>query len=72
LAGNVLDELDDVADLLRHVCEPGNVLVGRGGVGRGRAHDLVGLTELAADFLDRNRKLRRGRGRGFHIRGSCI
>jgi hypothetical protein len=36
----------------------------------GGAYDLIGLTELAADFLDRNRKLRRGRGRGFHIRRS--
>ena len=40
------------------------------GVGCGGAYDLIGLAELAADFLDRNRKLRRGRGHGFHIRRS--
>jgi len=34
--------------------KPGNIVVGGGGVGRGGAHDLVGLAELAADFLDRN------------------
>jgi hypothetical protein len=36
------------------------------------AHDLISLAELAADLLDRNRKLRCGRGRGFDIRGSCV
>src|SRR5262249_44483514 len=48
LAGNVLDQLDDVADLLRHMRKPGNVLVGGGGVGGGGANDLVGLAKLSA------------------------
>ena len=67
LAGDVLDELDHIADLLRHVRQRGDVLVGRGGVGGGAAHHVIGLAELPADFPDRDRELGGGRSRGFDI-----
>ena len=72
LAGDVLDELDHVADLLRHVRQRGNVLVGRGGIGGGAAHHFVGLAELPADLPDRDRELGGGRSRGFDVAGCLV
>src|SRR5262249_27170167 len=67
LAGDVLNELDDVADLLRDMGKRGNVLIGGIGVGGSSTHHLVGLAELTADLLNRDGKLRRGRRCGFDI-----
>ena len=67
LAGDILNELDHVADLLRHLRQRGNVVIGGAGIGNGAAHHLVGLHQLAADLLDRDRKFGRRRGRGLDI-----
>ncbi len=72
LAGDVLDEFDDVADPLRNIGERGDVLIGRCGVGGGAAHDTARLIELAADLLDRHRKLGRRRGGGLDIAGGFV
>ncbi len=72
LTGDVLNELHHVADLLRHMRERGDVFIGSAGVGRRGAHHLIGLPELAADLLDRKRKLRRGGGRGFDVGGRGV
>ena len=72
LPGDVLNELDHVADLLRDVRERRDVVVGGGGVGGRAAHDFVGLRELAADLLDRSRQLLGGGGRGLDIGRSLV
>ena len=67
LSGDVLNEFDHVADLLRHMRQRGDVLVGRAGVVGGAAHDFIGLAELAADLPDRDRELGGRGGRRFDI-----
>jgi hypothetical protein len=47
LAGNVLNELDHVADFLRDIGERRDVVIGRRRVGSRAAHYIVGLAELA-------------------------
>ena len=53
LLGDGLDELDDVADLLRRFGERGHFAVGRLRLVDRHAHDIVGLRDLARDLGDR-------------------
>ncbi len=59
LTGDILNELDHVADLLRDMSKRRDIVIGRAGIGGGGTHHLVGLPELPADLADRDRKLLR-------------
>jgi hypothetical protein len=52
--------------------ERGDIVIRRAGVGGGSAHNLIGLPELAADLLDRDRQFRRSRRGGFHIQRRLV
>ncbi len=67
LAGNVADQLDHVADLLRRGGKRLDRAVRGVGLGHGETNDLVGLIEPAADLGDRARHLVGGVGRGADI-----
>ena len=62
LAGDALNELYHVVDLLRGLRQPGDVFVGRLRFGGGRLHHVRGAEQLAVDFGDRL---------GQFIRGAC-
>jgi hypothetical protein len=72
LFGDVLNELDHVADALRHAGQRCDISIGRGRVGGSGAHDIAGLREPAADLLDRSRQLFGGGRRGLDIGRSLV
>ena len=63
LPGDVADQLDHVADLLRAVGEPCDLAVGCARLVGRKPDDVAGVGELAADLADRARQLV-GRDRG--------
>ena len=65
LLGDGLNELDDVADLLRRIGKRRHFAVGRLRLIDRHAHDIVGLRDLPGDFGDRGRQFVGGVGRGF-------
>jgi hypothetical protein len=53
LPGDTLNELDHVANRLRRLGEPTDLVVCDGGFAHRVADEAVGLAELAADLVDR-------------------
>src|SRR5438093_1174471 len=62
LAGDVLDQLDYVADLLRGLRQAADLLVGRPRFPDRDLHQAVGLGKLPADIGDRGRHFLGGPG----------
>src|SRR5580704_17077150 len=57
LAGDLLDQPDHVADLLRGLREPADLLVGGGRIRDRNPDQRIGLSELLADLADRGGEL---------------
>ena len=72
LPGDVLDELDHVADLLRRLGEAGDLVVGGLRFGDRDAHELGRLVELAGDLGDRAQQLLGGGRRGLDVAGGLV
>jgi hypothetical protein len=68
LFGDIADQVDDVADLLRCLRQAGDLAIGRLRLAVGQANDFGSLGELAADLPDQSQELF-GRGRrGVDVR----
>lgn len=71
LTGDVVDQIDHFADLLRDLGEALDLLRGSLGLGYRTVGEFARCADLARDFLDRRRHLLRRRGNGLHI-GACL
>ena len=71
LAGDRLNELDHVADLLCRLGEPGISVVRRLGLADGVAHDGLGQVKLPADLRDRVQQFLAGAGNLRNV-GGCL
>jgi hypothetical protein len=72
LPGDIADQFDDIADLLRARRKPGNFGVGFAGFRRRHADDVAGVAELTADFGDRMGQFVGRDRRCFHVGGGLV